>query len=194
MKKSLVVVVCLAIGMFASVSNAQIPNVGVYFDGGYSQMAADCPTNDPLTDPQLDILYVVANNFNMWMAAIEYQISYPVSISWQGDLIASNQLKIGNSVVGIAISWPLPANAFGSLLVQRVAIEWACQNTGTVEEPDCGTASQTTITVGPYPGSDLRALQWPDNAETLGVGLTSVICPGTVPVEETTWGGIKALY
>jgi hypothetical protein len=192
MKKSLVVVV-LAIGLCASVANAQLPNVGVYFDNTFTEMSGVCPTDPAGTVYQQ--LYVVANNFNMWMAAIEYMIVFPPSMTWDTDIIGSNQLKIGFSPTGIGITWPMPANAFGTLLVQKVLILWECQNTGTIEEPDCGTATDNLITVVAHPSfGKLRALQWPDNAETLGTGLTSVICGQTIPVEETTWGGIKALY
>ena len=190
MKKSLVVVVVLAIGMFAAVSNAQIPNVGVYFDNTFTQMSAPCPTDPPGTVFQQ--LYVVANNLNMWVAAIEYKIEYPVSMAWDADIITSDQLRIGNSVVGIGITWPIPANGFGTLLCQKILIEWLCQSD---VDGDCGLANDNVLVVVAYPSSGkIRALQWPDNAETIGTGLTSVICPQTIPVEETTWGGIKALY
>jgi hypothetical protein len=199
MKKTLVVVVAIAIALSASVASAQIPNVVVYFDITSTQMDAVCPP-DPAGTVFTD-LYVVANNFNMWVSAIEYQISLPPSLMFLGDFIGDNQLSIGSAVTGIGISWPLPANGFEALRCQRISVIWQCQNIGTVEDPACVLADGVTafndhlIHVLPYPTSGkVRAIRWPDNVEVLGIGMTSVICGQTIPVEETTWGGIKALY
>lgn len=206
MKKTLVVVVAIAIGLCASVSSAQIPNVVVYFDNTYTQQSALCPQVPAGT--VFDELYVVANNFNMWMSAIEYTVELPPSLMFLGDIIDEDtQLKIGSAVTGIGISWPLPANAFGALRCQKLSVLWQCQNLGGLGGPPPDTAPQCvladgvtgftdhTINVLPYPSSGLvRAVRWPDNVVVVGVGLTSVICGSTIPVEETTWGGIKALY
>lgn len=206
MKKTLVVVVAIAIALSASVASAQIPNVVVYFDLTYTQMDALCPP-DPAGTVATE-LYVVANNFNMWMSAIEYMVELPPSLMFLGDIDptgggwAGSQLKIGSSVTGIGISWPLPANAFVPLRCQKISVLWQCQNLGTVEAPNCVLAdgvtgfTDHTINVYKYPTSadGPRAVRWPDNVVVGGVGLTSVICGQTIPVEETTWGGIKALY
>ena len=92
----------------------------------------------------------------------------------------------------------MPANGFGSLLCQKVLILWMCQATLVSTDPDvwdCGTANDNLVTVVGHPFSgEIRALRSPNNTEFFGTGLTSVICPQTIPVEETTWGGIKALY
>jgi hypothetical protein len=199
MKKTLVVVVAIAIALSASLASAQTPFVAVTFDNGYTQMDALCPP-DPSGTVFAD-LYVVAHNFNMWVSAIEYQISLPPSLLFLGDFIGDNQLSIGASVTGIGISWPLPANGFEALRCQRISILWQCQNVGTVEEPACVLADGVTafndhlIHVLPYPTSGkIRAIRWPDEVEVLAIGLSSVICGDVIPVEETTWGGIKALY
>lgn len=206
MKKTLVVVVAIAIALGASVVSAQIPNVGVYFDNTYTQMDAVCPTNPAGT--VFTKLYVVANNYNMWVSAIEYQIELPPSLMFLGDIDpsggnwAGSQLKIGSSPAGIGVSWPLPANGFVPLRVQEISVLWQCQNVGTVEAPACVLAdgvtgfTDHTINVYKYPTSDNgpRAVRWPDEVVVVGVGLTSVICGDVIPVEETTWGGIKALY
>lgn len=186
MKKTLVVVVAIAIGLCASVSSAQIPNVVVYFDNTFTQMDKCCP--DAPAGTVVEELYVVANNFNCFVSGIEYTIDYPPALSWLGDFIDdATQLSIGNSPTGIGITWPLPANGFNPLLCQKANVLWMC-------EAGDATADQL-LTVLPYPSSGkVRVIKWPDEAEVLGVGLVSVVCPTTIPVEETTWGGIKALY
>jgi hypothetical protein len=185
MKKSLVVVVAIAIGLFASVASAQIPHVVVYFDNTMTQMDACCPDAPAGTVAQ--DLYVVANNFNMWVSAIEYMIEYPPALMFLGDFIGDNQLSIGNSATGIGISWPIPANGFSPLLCEKASVLWLCAAGDPI-------ADQLMI-VQPYPSSGkVRAIRWPDEGEVLGVGLTSVVCPTVIPVQETTWGGIKALY
>jgi hypothetical protein len=185
MKKTLVVVVALAIGLFATVSSAQTPNVSVYFDNTLTQQAADCPAVTPGTVAQT--VYVVAANFNMWMQAIEYQIVYPAALTFLGDAVdPATQLSIGSSPLGIGITWPLPANAFVPLVVQTANVLWMCDN--------CDGFQNQQLVVIPHPSSGLvRAIRWPDTQVVLGVGLTSLVC-ATIPVEETTWGGIKALY
>ena len=189
MKKTLVVVVAIAIGLFASVSSAQTPHVVVYFDNTMTQMDACCPDAPAGTVAQT--LYVVANNFNMWVSAIEYRIQYPPSLMLLGEGVddgpGGTQLKIGQSPTGIGISWPIPAPGFGALVCQKPNVLWMCAAGDAV-------ADQLMVVL-PFPSSGkVRAIRWPDEFEVLGVGLTSVVCPTVIPVEETTWGGIKALY
>lgn len=185
MKRTLVVVVAIAIGLFASVSSAQTPHVVVYFDNTMTQMDACCPLEPAGT--VLQTLYVVANNFNMWVSGIEYMIDYPPALMFLGDFIGDHQLSIGQSTTGIGVTWPLPANGFDPLLCQKANVLWMCTAGDAVYDQ--------LLMVLPYPSSGkVRAIRWPDEAEFLGVGLTSVICPTEIPVQETTWGGIKALY
>jgi hypothetical protein len=188
MKKILVVVFAIAV-VFATAASAQTPYVAVYFDDTYQTMTADCPDAPPGTVP--DSAYVVTHNWNMWVNAIEYAIAYPPQIFWTGDQIAPGILAIGQSDVtlgGIGMTWPLPANGFGSLFLQKFFFFWMCEG--------CDGNWDSPITVVPYPQSgQVRAVRWPDLAIFQGVGLTSLICPSPgIPVEEKTWGGIKALY
>lgn len=192
MKRTLVVVVAIAVGLFASVSSAQTPHVVVYFDNTMTQQQACCP--DAPVGTVAQTLYVVANNFNMWVSAVEYMIEYPPSLMFLGDDVddgpGGTQLRIGQSPTGIGITWPLPANGFNPLLCQKANVLWMCS------AGDLSVVNQLLV-VKPYPSSGkVRAIRWPDEGEVLGVGLISVICPDeiVIPVEETTWGGIKALY
>jgi len=183
MKKILVVVFAVVVMLGAAQVNAQVPHVAVFFSNGSN--AANCPAEPPGT--VLDSISVVAVNFDMWMNGIEYQISYPPQMLWLGDFIGDGNLKIGSSPTGIGITFPIPLNAFGPAVVQTANFFWMCDS--------CDLPNQNQpVVVGPYPSSGVvRAVRWPDLVVVEGVGLTSLICP-TVPVQEKTWGGIKALY
>lgn len=187
MKNVLVVVIAVAIGLTAVHASAQIPNVSIYFDKTFTETGKNCPVAPPGT--VMDSIWVVANNFNMWMNAIEYTIEYPSKVLWVGDAFPPDRLTIGSSPSGVGVSWPLPANAFGALVIQKARFFWMCDQCGPTDFD-----RNVPWTVLPYPlQSTVRAVRWPDLVIVPGVGMTSLICP-TTPVHETTWGGIKALY
>jgi hypothetical protein len=168
----------------SSAVSAGVPNVAVFFDKNLQQMVGSCPFAPEGT--VLDTVFVVANNFDMWMGAIEYSIQYPPQVVWIADLYPANTLTLGNSASGITTAWTTPANAFVGLVVQRSIILWLCDG--------CGGFVNQPLVVLPHPVSGLlRAVRWPDQATVNAVGLTSIVCP-TIPAQETTWGGIKALY
>jgi hypothetical protein len=173
----------LIISLGTSIVSAQTPNVQVFFDEYFGQTHLDqCPPDAPMT--KIDSFYVVASNFNMWVSAIEYGIVYPPQIMFIGDY--SGGLDIGNSMAGIASSWPFPINGYNPVLVNKVTFMYNCQL--------CFEGMNIPIIVIPHPLTGfVRAVRWPDNGLVNGVGMTSLICP-TVPAEETTWGNIKALY
>jgi hypothetical protein len=191
MRKVLVVfsaLLILVLGTSIVSAGAPVPNVQVYFSdpvwGSPDKASLDqCPPDPPGT--VLDSLYVVAQNFDMWMSAIEYQVIYPPQIMWLSDNTGTG-INIGSSPTGIATAWPLPQNAFVSFAANKVFFVYMCQL--------CYEGNNVPIIVVPHPVSGfLRAVRWPDNAVINGIGMTSLICP-TIPVEETTWGNIKALY
>jgi hypothetical protein len=186
MKKVLAVVLAVAfVSMWAYAATAQTPHVVVFFDeGAWTQTTEVCRGNGVL-----DTLAVVAVNFGMWMSAIEYSITYPdistASLVWLADMPVA-PLNIGNTAAGVASSWPLPQNAFAPLGVMNVLVKWLCD--------DCSASTNAPIIAGPHLVTGfVRATRWPDNVLFEGTGLTSLVCP-VVPVEEKTWGGVKALY
>ena len=196
MKRFLVVVCAVAVCLGAATANAQtaVPFVQVYFDAGWSVTNPEsCPTEPVGTTT--GTLYVVARNWNVWMQSIEYAIDYPPELQWLGDFVdPATQLKIGSSPLalgGIAVTWQSRGNAYQPLLIQTASILWLCEG--------CFTAQNITLTVVKHPSTG-----WPENwlvrgieagsfNELQGIGMASVVCP-IVPVEETTWGGIKAQY
>lgn len=186
MKKVLAVFTAVALLSVAvsAFAQAPTPNVTVYFDDQYNNTQANCPS-DPL-GTVFGNLYVVANNFNQFINAIEYKIIYPPELAFLGDNPTS-PLVIGNSPAGISIAWALPQNGFGPVLCQTPAILWLCQNCASTDIP---------VVVVPNPlniDGKVQGTSWPNNNKIDAVGMTSLIC-ATVPAEDTTWGGIKALY
>ena len=181
MKKVLAVVLTVAfVSMWAYAATAQTPHVVVFFDENYTQTTAVCGGNGVT-----GTLYVVAVNFNMWISAIEYAVNYPPSILWLAD-IPKTPLNIGVTPGGVASSWGLPQNGFAPLGVMDVLFSWQCD--------DCSTSPNDPIVVATHPQTGhIRAARYPDNVLVDGVGLTSLVCP-VVPVEDKTWGGVKALY
>lgn len=192
MRKVLVVFSALLILVLAtSIASAQtpVPNVQVYFTstwGTYGNAQLDeCPVGTVGT------LYVVANNFDMWMNAIEFYLELPAlaGMTVLAESYPGGGIAIGSpsyAAPGVAIAWPLPVNAFVSVAVAEIQVFYG----GTC----CDEGVNHAIIVHPHQETGLvRAIRWPDLAEFNGVGMTSLICP-TIPVEETTWGTIKALY
>ena len=182
---TLVIIALVVVAGHAPVSHAQIPIVQIYFDEDLIFTGAPCPGMPPGTVFQN--LYVVAEDFNMYMSAIEYRIQYPTLLMFLSDEIDPSFLVTGTSPEGIVITFPTPQDAFGKLLVQKVFVIWMCDS--------CGPGNiDTPLRVRSHPASaKVRAVRWPDGEFVDGWGVLSLIC-GSLPIHETTWGEIKALY
>jgi hypothetical protein len=173
-----------------------VPYFQVYFDdasnGSFGETSANCgQVGHPV------YLYVVARNFESWLSAVEFKVDFPDGIMYVGETITpptqGTILSIGNSNIGLTVSTSLPRNGFGEpgVLITTIFAIW----TG-----DCYCQlGPSPIVVGPYPYPDPgkthpSGVRWPDLVEIPAVGMTSLLCPGVVPTQESTWGGIKALY
>jgi hypothetical protein len=181
MKRVFVIVIALGLIALSAqiVAAQQVPYVMLYFDDLYTVGSEDCPGVVP------DSAYIVVKNFNMYLQAIEYQVLYPAEMAWIGDDVG-DALAIGNTRDGIAESWPLPQNAYVPFAVAKVKFMWNCTGGCPVKN--------IPIVIGSHPETfKLRALRWPDLAEITAIGMTSLVC-ATIPVEESSWGKIKALY
>lgn len=185
MKKVLAVVLAAAfLGIGAMSADAQTPNVAVYFDDLLQETSKDCPPGTPGT--VLDEAYVVCNNFGIFLIALEYQITFPPSVIFLGDDPQNTNVPfLGSSPAGIAIAWDIPQNAFDPFIANIITFVWNCDGCGATEP----------IVVGPNPQSNLlRGVEWLTQDQVIAVGMTSLVCPGTVSTEESTWGKVKALY
>lgn len=193
MKRALAVaLVAMCIGVFANVATAQVPFVQVFFDAdefgeGYSETQSAC-----LSTTGVSNLYVVTQNWNMFVQAVEYQVQFPPQVFYLGETpnTGVNDLFIGNSSTGMSIAYNLPQNGFAPILLSTLNVI----GTGAC---NCAAMTPYAITVVGEPNGNPakpRAVRWPDFAVLDGVGMTSLVCPGFVSTTESTWGGIKALY
>lgn len=172
----------LAVLLASAPLQAESPSVRIYFDDAFTITHKDCP-DDP-AGTVLDSFYVVAEDFNLWFNAIEYMILYPPEIVFEADV--NNGLNIGSSATGIATAWALPFWEHKPNLVNKVVFMWNCQ--GTPEEG-------IPIRVVPHPETGfVRAVEWWQHTFVYGVGMMGWIRDSEVPVENTSWGRIKALY
>lgn len=191
MKKALAGVLAVAMaGVFAGSAMAQVPNVQVYFDPAHTQTQTNCPGGTPFAGPPVNV-YVVANNWNMTISGIDFSISYPPSLVWVGDHLTdpSTQVSIGQSPTGIAIATAncCPFDGFTSVEVLRPLVIWG--------NCDCAGGPQPLVVGGADPSkTGPTAVRREDFVEFPGVGMTSLICPGPIATQPTTWGQVKALY
>ncbi len=182
--------------------NAQPAYLQVYFDQDLTEtVAPSCPYGPPGTE--VTELYIVAHGFDSWLSAIEFRLALPSELVWLGDVWGQSHLALGSSPTGIAVAFPLPVNAFAPVQVLTVVVLWMCQGCDMIAE-NCATAN-TLVCVDVYPSSGrIRAVTWPDQRLIQATSGTAIICPTLcgggscpelpVPVDETTWGRIKAQY
>lgn len=197
MKKALAGVLAVALaGLMAGSAIAQVPNVQVYFDATFTQAQSDpdCP-GAPGAGPPVN-LYVVFNNWNMNVTAVDFSISYPASMAWVGDQSPLNDASlttiIGQSPTGVAVAWAncCAQDGFQPVLALKPLVIWlqcACTPGGG---PQALVVGGYTPLAKPNP----TALRKEDFVEFAGVGMTSLVCPGVIATEQSTWGQVKALY
>jgi hypothetical protein len=178
---TLVVVALLATVV---VVNAQNPYIAVYFDQYYGQETKDCPGF------VIDTWYVAAVNFNTFVTGADFKINYPAAVTYLADLNVP-PVKVGNTNIGLSMAFALPQNGYNLVPLCQVQVFWNCD--------DCDRPAglyvnnQVKVVANPFTNF-LGVTDFPNFNLVPGQGLTAVICPTSVPVEETTWGQVKALY
>lgn len=187
MRKVLAVVIVAAICSIGVNAFAQIPNMQIYFDDKLQETQGYCKGFGVE-----DTLNVVCNNFNMFMSTIEFGIAPPTANAIAlGDLHIPGALWLGSSTgaSGIVITYPTPRNAFDPFICMRYRIAWVCSDC------DIDGVEGATIQVIPNQYSGVvQAIEWQTYRLVQGVGMTSLLCPGVVSTEESTWGKVKSLY
>lgn len=187
MNKALAGVLAVAlVGVIAGSAMAQVPNIQVYFDPAHTQTQRNCGQPG-----SVDSLFVVMNNWNMNVTGVDFSISYPSVTIWIGDNLPdpSTQTRIGTSPTGIAIAYANCCflNGFLSVEVLHPLIVWG----------PCDCNSPKSVVVGGYTPlgkTQPSAIRREDFQEFSGLGMTSLICPGAIATEPSTWGQVKALY
>jgi hypothetical protein len=160
------VLMCLAVAAFPAM--AQNPTISVYFDEGFTQTEADCP------GPGLDTLYVVAEDFDVFLIGFQYKIDLPPNMIWLAD-IGTPPVTIGTSVTGISLGFPLPKNGFFPVLIHRIIFLWNCV--------DCSLINQEINVVAHPQFGGIFATDWPDNNLLTADGGTTTVCPRIVQAD-----------
>lgn len=190
MKKALAGVLAVALtGVLVGSAMAQVPNIQVYFDTAHTETQAQ--TCGPVGQPTN--LYVVMNNWNMNVTGVDFSINYSSGLIWLGDNLPDplTQTMIGQSPTGIAIAYAnccfLTAGDNPEVLIPLVL--WS---------PNCTcSGGPLAVVVGGYTPlgkTQPSAIRKEDFQEFSGLGMTSLICPGAIATEPSTWGQVKALY
>ncbi len=192
MKKALAGVLAVALaGVMAGSAIAQVPNVQVYFDAAHTQTQTQCPGGAPFSGPPVE-LYVVMNNWNMNITGVDFSISYPPALQWLGDNLPDplTSILIGASPTGVAVAYAncCAQDGFQAVEVLRPLVLWGVC--------DCNQGPQPIVVGGytPLGKTSPSAVRKEDFQEFSGVGMTSLICPGFIATEQSTWGQVKALY
>jgi hypothetical protein len=133
----------------------------------------------------------VGNNLAAQISGFEYRVVFPAQVGFIGDTfkkdpIGNFPLTIGNSATGVAISWAIPVNGFVPLVVSTMDVLWLCDG--------CATTNIPVVVIGNPQSGKLRAIEYLTLVQIPMIGMTSIICGTPVSTEETTWGGVKALY
>jgi hypothetical protein len=196
MSKLAVITVCLLLvfSLFCP-AFSQTPRLQIYFDAQLTQKFADPPYAPPYTI--VDSLYIVAEGFDAYLSAIEYSVDYTPHLLWLTDITTG--LNIGTTPNGIATAWPTPQNAYSPFVVAEVLFLWGFEYCiGSVYDlPLCANGHPAT--------GSIRATRWPDLQLIYATNNAACICPlctgsscvcptQPIPVEDSTWGQIKALY
>lgn len=191
MKKALAGVLAVALaGVMAGSAIAQVPNVQVYFDPAFTQTQTDCPGGPP--GSVVSDWYVVMNNWNMNVTGVDFSIAYPPQVFWLSDNLPDplTMASIGQSPTGIAIAWAncCAQDGFQPILALIPNVLWG--------QCECA-AGPYPVRVGGYTPTGKTqpsAVRKEDFQEFSGVGMTSLICPGQIATEQSTWGQVKSLY
>jgi len=192
MKKALAGVLAVAlVGVMAGSAMAQVPNVQVYFDPNYTQTQAQCPGTPPFLGLPVE-LHVVMNIWNMNVTGVDFSISYPPALMWLNDTLPDplTMVSIGDSPGGIAIAYAncCDQDGFQPIEVLKPVVLWGVC--------DCNQPPQALVVGGyaPLGKTTPSAIRKEDFVEFSGLGMTSLICPGPIATEQSTWGQVKALY
>jgi hypothetical protein len=105
------------IGLLTSIAVAGTPTVTIYFDEALTVKSVD------RLSPGQHTLYVVAENFDAYLTAIEYKIDYPAGMTWVRD-VDLPVVKIGATPDGIAQAWGTPLDAFVPVVIAKAVVRW----------------------------------------------------------------------
>jgi hypothetical protein len=174
--------------LFASTS-LTAATLGIYFDFWPGAMAYA-----PMPASFFDVyLYLHASNY--YVTALEYQITTPLDPAHAFFVIAEVH-PADEVVVTLGTPWEGHSIAFWPPLDGYTpGYNMICKYKCISLAPCLDVIVDYPIVVGPHPGSgQLWGTFYPNNEMFPIIGLTSILCPYQIGVENTNWGAIKNLY
>jgi hypothetical protein len=166
--------------------------MGVYFERVPGLMAYAPPPFVPF------YVYIYLHSSDHYVTAVEYQLQTPLdpghALFFYSNVCypESYSVSLGNPFDGHSITYWPPLDGwnpgYNELCCLECYIAEPCWNDG-------GAMIEYLLVIGPHPDSgNLSGIYWPDYMPFPIIGLTSVLCPEEpVPVEEESWGAIKAM-
>jgi hypothetical protein len=159
--------------------------LGLYFDYWPGRMAY-APEPFSFFD-----VFLYLHGAPYFVTALEYQLVIPTGpfvITGQ-ELGPNAVVELGDPQTGHSLAfWP-PLGGFDpgyNMICRYKCMTLAPCGAGIMDYP---------IVVGPHPESgQLWGTYFPENDTFPIIGLTSILCPELVGVEETSWGAIKSLF
>lgn len=181
----------LFIVLFASTSLAAA-TLGLYFDLWPGTMAY-APPPEPI--PSFFDVYLYLHASNYYVTALEYQITTPLDPTHAFFVIISVSLA-DQAVVTLGSPWEGHSIAFWPPLDgYNPGYNMICKFKCMGLAPCHGVLADYPIVIGPHPDSgELWGAFYPDNETFPIIGLTSILCPDMIGVQDTNWGSIKSLY
>ena len=184
------VLLTLAIVLFASTALGAA-TMGLYFDYWPGRMAY-APPPDPVSF--FDI-YMYLHVAPYYVTALEYRITTPSDPVHQFFAITGVQLpentsvSLGDPFSGHSVAfWP-PINGYDP------GYNLVCTYHCVMLAPCYIALHDYPLVVGAHPDSgELRGAYYPNMDLFPIIGLTSILCPEFVGVEDKSWGAIKSLY
>ena len=170
------------LALCAGMANAQMPYISVYFDQFLVQQTTVCSGVGAI-----GTWYVAAKNFNTMLSGAEFAIQYPSAVTFLKDE-NTPPVTFGNTASGISMGFPVAQKGAYPILLCTSQVLWNCDSCA-----DQYVNNTVTVVANPHTGF-LGCTDYPWFNMIPCVGLTAYICPIVVPLEETTWGGVKALY
>jgi hypothetical protein len=127
----------------AAIAVAETPTVTVYFDESNTTRSMD------RLEVGQHMVYIVAEDFDSHLTAIEYKIDYPRGLTWIRD-VDLPAIKIGDTAHGIAQAWGQPIDATSPVVIAKAVVQW--------------DGTKGTISVKPHPQTGhIRATAAPDH-------------------------------
>ena len=181
MKRSLIVACCLLLG--ANVASAQDASIGIFSDVGLG----DCEVANP--GPALITLYI-AHYFTDGATESRWKFDISATLSswiWLSDEVPVGMTIVGESPTGISVDYgSCRSGNFEILKIMYYAgnVNSLCQYVSVRPHPSAN---------GDLDGVDCSGTPVRLGAEHLIINPTTT-CQCMIPVQDTNWGQIKALY